>query len=347
VLDGTTSQLHLVTMGEDPTFGTVTASGPGVLITTLLTDASVTCSDVTPNEMAVDAIPGNGIDDHRAKRLGETFDVDIVVTDAPNTYKAEQYQLQWDPALLAFDSETPTLLDGLTLCGLPSVGANTVYSGCGATAPTTATGPVHTVTFHCAAEGTSPLHLVSLDEDPTFGTTTSAGPSLVIPTTLIDASVTCSVCPYPDDSDCDGCADVEELGTDPDLGGTRDPFNGWDFYDVPVPTLFSGGHISGDGSGTDDRDHAITIIDDLLAVLEYSGTSDGGLCNSGPDGIPGNADDRCYDQDVNSDGVDDGRAYDRSVGATRSGAPDSAVTIIVDVLSVLAQTGQSCGSTPP
>jgi len=36
----------------------------------------------------------------------------------------------------------------------------------------------------------------------------------------------------------------------------------------------------------------------------------------------------------------------REVGATRSGAPDGAVTILVDVLLVLAQTGQSCGPTP-
>ena len=34
------------------------------------------------------------------------------------------------------------------------------------------------------------------------------------------------------DSDGDGCADVEELGTDPLFGGGRDPANPWDFYDV-------------------------------------------------------------------------------------------------------------------
>jgi len=49
---------------------------------------------------------------------------------------------------------------------------------------------------------------------------------------------------------------------------------------------------------------------------------------------------------VNGDGVDDGIAYDRTV-ATRSAAPDGAVTILVDVLSVLAQSGQSCGASPP
>ena len=166
------------------------------------------------------------------------------------------------------------------------------------------------------------------------------------PTMTLDSGfsniTSASVCVFPGDDDCDACWDDAEPGLSP----PADPADEWDWYDVPVPTLFSGGHISGDGSGTDDRDHAITIIDDLLAVGEYSGTSDGGLCNSGPDRIPGNADDRCYDQDINGDAVDDGQDYDRST-ATRSGPPDGAVTIIVDVLLVLAQSGQSCGASPP
>ncbi len=145
-------------------------------------------------------------------------------------------------------------------------------------------------------------------------------------------------CVFPDDADCDGCWDSVE----PTLSPPADPSDPWDWYDVPVPTLFSGGHISGDPSGLDSRDHAITIVDDLLAVLEYSGTSDGGACNSGPDRISGNADDRCYDQDVNADTVDDGRAYDRSVAGARSGVPDGAVSIIADMLLALAQTGYTC-----
>jgi len=143
----------------------------------------------------------------------------------------------------------------------------------------------------------------------------------------------------PMDSDGDGCTDVEELGDDPNLGGTRDPYNFWDFYDVPVPTAFNGGTLV-------DRDKAITIANDLLAVLEYAGTSDGGLCNSGPDHIPSTADDRCYDQDNNGDGQDDGILYDRSVGVTWSDAPDGAITIFVDMMLVLAQGGHSCQAPP-
>ena len=133
----------------------------------------------------------------------------------------------------------------------------------------------------------------------------------------------------PGDDDCDACWDVSEPG----LAPPADPSDPWDWYDVPVPTLGSGGHISGDPSGLDNRDHAISIINDVLAVLEYAGTS----LNGPPNSVP-----RDYDDDVNGDGVPDGVAYDRSVGALRTGVPDGAVTIIVDVLAVLAQSGQSC-----
>ena len=34
------------------------------------------------------------------------------------------------------------------------------------------------------------------------------------------------------DSDADGCTDIEEFGWDPNFGGDRDPFDGFDYYDV-------------------------------------------------------------------------------------------------------------------
>ncbi|MGB6837471.1 MAG: flexitail domain-containing putative surface protein, partial [Dehalococcoidia bacterium] len=141
------------------------------------------------------------------------------------------------------------------------------------------------------------------------------------------------------DADCDGCSDAEELGSNPTLGGTRDPNNPWDFYDVPVPTAFDGGTYA-------DKDKAVSIVNDVLAVLEYAGTSDGGACNSGPDRTPGTPDDRCYNQDNNGDTADDGWVYDRSVGATWSGAPNRAITVINDLLLVLAQAGHSCQDGP-
>ncbi len=153
-----------------------------------------------PNEMAVDSVSGGGVDASTTVTDTERFDVDILVTDAPNAYKAEQYTLRWDPGLLVFDSETPTQLGGLEYCSFATlrVGGDTVYSGCAALAPTTATGVVHKVTLRCLGEdGTSSLHLVSPAEEPSFGTTTASGPGEYIPTHLIDASVTCELPPTP------------------------------------------------------------------------------------------------------------------------------------------------------
>jgi len=153
------------------------------------------------------------------------------------------------------------------------------------------------------------------------------------------ATQTFSLCPYPNDTDCDGCSDAEELGSNPALGGTRDPNNPWDFYDVPVPSAFDGGTLG-------DRDQAVSMLNDVLSVLEYSGTWNGGLCNSGPDQIPGSPDGRCYNQDNNCDGRNDGLLYDRSAGATWSDAPNGAIKVTEDLLLVIAQTGHSCQAPP-
>jgi len=393
------SPLHLLTMVEDPTFGTSTTGGPGVIIDTALTDASITCSPDTPtpttatatptptatpggsNEMAVDADGGaggaSGVQASKTVYGTDPFDIDIWVSDGSVAYQAYQEKLQYDPTVLDFDAHA-FVTTPLPLCAGLQVDevAGTVRAGCGATMLTNYEGPVETITFHCLVldGSTSPLHLQDLVEDPTFGTTTASGPGQYITTNLTDASITCSLytptptstptptatptptltptntptptptytptatptdtptpppCVFSDDADCDACWDSVE----PTLSPPADPIDPWDFYDVPVPTLFSGGHISGDPSGTDDRDHAVSIINDVLAVLEYTGTSDGGLPN---------AEGRQYNQDVNGDTVDDGIAYDRTVGATRSGAPDGAVSIIVDVLLVLAQSGALC-----
>ncbi len=152
-------------------------------------------------------------------------------------------------------------------------------------------------------------------------------------TNPLDPADDVALCVFSNDADCDACWDSAEPGLSP----PANPADEWDWYDVPVPTLFSGGHISGDPSGLDDRDHAVTIVGDLLAVLEYSGTADGGLPNAAG---------RQYNQDINGDGVDDGEAYDRSTGATRSGPPNGSVTIVEDVLLVLAQAGQTCQAPP-
>jgi hypothetical protein len=137
------------------------------------------------------------------------------------------------------------------------------------------------------------------------------------------------------DFDRDGCTAAKELGTNAALGGKRNPTSPWDFYDVPAPTIGGGGSLS-------NRDRAVSIGNDVLAVLEYSGTSLNGPPNAGPDGIGGNADDRDYDQDVDNNGVKDGIAYDRSTGVPLTDAPNGSISIGEDVLLVLDQSGSSC-----
>jgi hypothetical protein len=141
------------------------------------------------------------------------------------------------------------------------------------------------------------------------------------------------------DSDNDGCAEGKERGSNPTLGGQRNPLDKWDFYDVPAPTIGNGGSMA-------NKDKAISIGNDVLGVLEYAGTSLGGPPNAGPDGIPGNADDRDYDDDVDDDDVSDGMAYDRSVGVQWSGPPNGAISVGEDVLLVLDQSGHSCQALP-
>ncbi len=49
-------------------------------------------------------------------------------------------------------------------------------------------------------------------------------------------SVTLTPLAQSHDQDLDGCSDWEELGASELSGGLRDPFNFWDFYDVPTGT---------------------------------------------------------------------------------------------------------------
>jgi hypothetical protein len=65
--------------------------------------------------------------------------------------------------------------------------------------------------------------------------------------------------PFVKDTDQDGCADGEEAGTNPVLGGMRNPKHYWDFYDVPTGMNLI-------------RDQAVTATD-FFAVLSRFGAS--------------------------------------------------------------------------
>jgi len=63
----------------------------------------------------------------------------------------------------------------------------------------------------------------------------------------------CNDKPLPGDSDGDGCTDAQELGTNEELGGRRNPLNPYDFFDP-------------DGNGT------VDLFIDVFAVAAVFGT---------------------------------------------------------------------------
>ena len=65
------------------------------------------------------------------------------------------------------------------------------------------------------------------------------------------------------DSDGDGCDNALEQGSNPLLGGARDPNNPWDFFDTP--------------SGANQRDHAITVGDVGAIVARFGNFGDPGI----------------------------------------------------------------------
>jgi hypothetical protein len=138
------------------------------------------------------------------------------------------------------------------------------------------------------------------------------------------------------DTDDDGCADGREVRTQtftPSMGGDRDPVSPWDFYDVPVPAL-----TVANTSGV--RNKAVTLSD-ALAVVFYAGAFD----NAGP-----NVNGVDYDTDLNSNGVEDGREYDRTPSSTpgkpwKSNGPNGAVQL-ADALVAVNQAGHSCTGLP-
>jgi hypothetical protein len=367
VTEGTTL-LHLVTLVEDPAFGSTTLGVGGVTVRTSLEDATITCSlpptptpcpaevctptptptatttptptgtpNSVPNRMVVDALSGGDINSTLGVLVGTQVDVDLDIQhggDVSENYAGYQAYLGYSDAILAFvpsweytglggmSLDSPTVevdVDGDTLTDGVQGGSS---SGCGWT---NASGPAIRASFFCAAEGTTTLHLVTLDEDPSFGTTTMGSGGVTVLTGLTDAAVTCL---NPNtDYDADGCTNAEDLM----LG--YNPLAWHDFYDVPVPA-----RLDPDANGP--KNGAVTM-GDVLAVLFYVGTSDNQPPN--PNGVD-------YDSDKDGDTVEDGRDYDRSDSPFPNppwdaGIPNGAVSM-VDVLAVLAQVGLDCTGLP-
>jgi len=282
---------------------------------------------------------------HIVALLGESFVVEIRVEDFVDAdddgdtlgegLGGFQFSLDYDPDVVSVSSvsdpaEVQALFLGSTgrtvTCVDPLVGMSFVQLACGTLGSSplgpTGSGVVARVTFLPGAQADVSTELI-------VSTILADLPGNAQPHT--DQGATVTVLDPLADSDGDGCSNQEELGSNPALGGQRDPDNFWDFYDVPVPSHYASG-----GGGT--RDKAIGVTTDVVALLTYVGSQ-----NTGSDPR--------YNVDLDGDGIQDGIEYDRRTSAYpsqpwRSGPPDGGIGITTDVVAMMKQGGHSCTAPP-
>jgi len=185
--------------------------------------------------------------------------------------------------------------------------------------------------------GAGRLNLGEPEPTPTVtptptATTTPTSTETATPTNTPTATPTSTPTPILD-SDGDGCTDGEELGSDPILGGQRDPLNHWDFYDVPVPAIYTVCRSPGVCNPVPTRNLGIGITTDVVALLVYVGAVDTG-------------NDPRYNVDLDANTVLDGVEYDRRNASPWSGPPDGGIGITTDVVAILKQVGHSCAAPP-
>jgi len=288
-----------------------------------------------------------------AKLVGDEFDVDVNISEVVAGYRGYMGYLEWDNTIVAHvdpPGVTYTGLGGMTLDAPPIVEADGVkFRSARVSGVTSQTGTAARVRLKCIGTGMSVLRLVSLAEDPAWGTALLGGGLQRFPE-LVDDEVTC-MSDITTDGDGDGCSWYEEgFGSpSPNPGSTctavepcYSDFTRHDFYDVPVP-------VNADPTPNGDSNKAVTM-DDVLAVLFYVGTyhGDGGTAN--PNGV-------AYDSvkgscDIDGDTVADkeGLCYDRSPSAApnppwNAGPPNGAVSMN-DLMVLLPQVGLSCAEPP-
>lgn len=75
------------------------------------------------------------------------------------------------------------------------------------------------------------------------------------------------------DDDNDGCTDIGEQGSNPQLGGLRNPKNFWDFFDVPAGAALQ-------------RDRVVTVGDIFAIVRRFGATGDLTVDPLSPPGPP-------------------------------------------------------------
>ena len=184
---------------------------------------------------------------------GVGFSIDVVA-DAPPAagYTAYQIALQFSSNItLQQQPGVSEHLVGNCNLGSETKGPGKYTLSCKLDGRTTFSGALANIQFNCSG-GSGQVDLlggagagVSVYVDPNiqgslvFLKSANKGGKLVADS----VSITCL-----EDFDGDGCTNAQELGSDPTLGGLRDPKNPWDFFDV-------------------NGDRNIDVPDDLLPVI--------------------------------------------------------------------------------
>jgi hypothetical protein len=145
--------------------------------------------------MAVDAIPGGGVDPSIAVGTAP-FDVDVVIAQAATPYAGYGLKLEFDAGILAVDGHSYLAAGVFDLCAAAPTTTTTLTGGCALSSGTTTfAGATDRITFHCIGQGVSPLHLVGTTvnaDNKTINNTTMLGPGgSIVSTSLADAQITC------------------------------------------------------------------------------------------------------------------------------------------------------------
>ncbi len=181
--------------GEQPALGPTPTGGgvpEGTGAAVIRTPTFPPTPAVYEAAMGVDVVAGGGIEASRTVTGPTPFEVDVVVLNAGPGYQGYQFNAQWDPAVLAYDSQVHLMPEELNLCATPTVMENTMFTGCARVQGNTSfQGPLNRLTFHCVGQGTSTIHLLTPSETVS-GSTLLAYQGFTIATEVKDASVTCA-----------------------------------------------------------------------------------------------------------------------------------------------------------
>jgi hypothetical protein len=280
---------------------------------------------------------------------GRAFSVDVLASQPPaigyTAYKvvlqySSNIKLQPQPGLT--ENRAPNCLLGSEIDVAPTRTQDGLYSiNCKQGPKTTYSGPLANINFECPKDGSKGQ--VDLIGGAGANVSVYINPAITGSFYFLKSSpkdgknvadsvsIVCPALPPDDDTDGDGCTNGQELGTNPALGGLRNPKYFWDFFDV-------WSHPAGDPLAWE-RNRQIGLFGDIFGVAARFGAVRG----SPP--TKGEALAEALAPPTNETGYH--AAFDRSpppngVDPWALGPPDGTIDLFVDILGVAAQFGHSC-----